>query len=49
VTLVEKTAELGGQFRLAAGQPERGEIGALLHWYRGQLENCRYRSSFARK
>ena len=38
VTLVEKTAELGGQFRLAAGQPERGEIGALLHWYRGQLE-----------
>ena len=38
VTLVEKTAELGGQFRLAAGQPERGEIGALLHWYSGQLE-----------
>ena len=38
VTLVEKTGELGGQFRLAAGQPERGEIGALLHWYRGQLE-----------
>jgi len=38
VTLVEKAGELGGQFRLAAGQPERGEIGALLHWYRGQLE-----------
>ncbi len=38
VTLVEKFGELGGQFRLAAGQPERGEIGALLHWYRGQLE-----------
>jgi 2,4-dienoyl-CoA reductase-like NADH-dependent reductase (Old Yellow Enzyme family)/thioredoxin reductase len=38
VTLVEKTGELGGQFRLAAGQPERGEIGALLHWYRTQLE-----------
>jgi 2,4-dienoyl-CoA reductase-like NADH-dependent reductase (Old Yellow Enzyme family)/thioredoxin reductase len=38
VTLVEKTGELGGQFRLAAGQPERGEIGALLHWYRAQLE-----------
>jgi 2,4-dienoyl-CoA reductase-like NADH-dependent reductase (Old Yellow Enzyme family)/thioredoxin reductase len=38
VTLVERTAELGGQFRLAAGQPERGEIGALLHWYSGQLE-----------
>jgi 2,4-dienoyl-CoA reductase-like NADH-dependent reductase (Old Yellow Enzyme family)/thioredoxin reductase len=38
VTLVEKSDELGGQFRLAAGQPERGEIGSLLHWYRGQLE-----------
>jgi 2,4-dienoyl-CoA reductase-like NADH-dependent reductase (Old Yellow Enzyme family) len=38
VTLVEKTGELGGQFRLAAGQPERGEIGGLLHWYRTQLE-----------
>jgi 2,4-dienoyl-CoA reductase-like NADH-dependent reductase (Old Yellow Enzyme family)/thioredoxin reductase len=38
VTLVERAGELGGQFRLAAGQPERGEIGALLHWYRGQLE-----------
>jgi len=38
VTLVEKSGELGGQFRLAAGQPERGEIGALLHWYRTQLE-----------
>ncbi|MGE0118582.1 MAG: FAD-dependent oxidoreductase [Dongiaceae bacterium] len=38
VTLVEKTGELGGQFRLAAGQPERGEIGTLLHWYRTQLE-----------
>ncbi|HUL07895.1 MAG TPA: FAD-dependent oxidoreductase [Candidatus Acidoferrum sp.] len=38
VTLVEKAGELGGQFRLAAGQPERGEIGALLHWYRGQLQ-----------
>jgi len=38
VTLVEKTGELGGQFRLAAGQPERGEIGQLLTWYRTQLE-----------
>jgi len=38
VTLAEKAGELGGQFRLAAGQPERGEIGSLLHWYRGQLE-----------
>ena len=38
VRLVEKTAELGGQFRLAAGQPERGEIGDLLTWYQRQLE-----------
>ncbi len=38
VTLVERDGELGGQFRLAAGQPERGEIGQLLGWYRDQLE-----------
>jgi 2,4-dienoyl-CoA reductase-like NADH-dependent reductase (Old Yellow Enzyme family)/thioredoxin reductase len=38
VTLVERQGELGGQFRLAAGQPERGEIGGLLTWYQGQLE-----------
>ena len=38
VTLVEKSGELGGQFRLAAGQPERGEIGQLLTWYQRQLE-----------
>ncbi len=38
VTLVERGSELGGQFRLAAGQPERGEIGELLTWYQAQLE-----------
>jgi 2,4-dienoyl-CoA reductase-like NADH-dependent reductase (Old Yellow Enzyme family) len=38
VRLAERGAELGGQFRLAAGQPERGEIGALLNWYQVQLE-----------
>jgi 2,4-dienoyl-CoA reductase-like NADH-dependent reductase (Old Yellow Enzyme family) len=38
VRLVERSGELGGQFRLAAGQPERGEIGGLLTWYQGQLE-----------
>ena len=43
VTLVEKTGELGGQFRLAAGQPERGEIGELLAWYRAQLEKLQVR------
>ena len=37
VTLVEMTGELGGQFRLAAGQPERGEISELLTWYQTQL------------
>ena len=43
VRLVEKTAELGGQFRLAAGQPERGEIGDLLTWYQRQLEQMQVR------
>jgi len=38
VTLVERHFELGGQFRLAAGQPERGEIGGLINWYVQQLE-----------
>jgi len=37
VRLVEKSGELGGQFKLAAGQPERGEIGAFLTWYQTQL------------
>jgi thioredoxin reductase len=37
VRLVERSSELGGQFRLAAGQPERGEIGGLLNWYQIQL------------
>ena len=43
VTLVEKADALGGQFRLAAAQPERGEIGALLTWYREQLEKLQVR------
>ncbi len=43
VRLVEKQAELGGQFRLAAGQPERGEIGQLLTWYQHQLEKHQVR------
>lgn len=43
VRLVEKGPELGGQFRLAAGQPERGEIGQLLNWYRTQLEKLQVR------
>ena len=38
VRLVEKLSEIGGQFRLAAGQPERGEIGGLISWYQTQLE-----------
>ncbi len=38
VRLVEKSGELGGQFRLAAGQPERGEVGGFLAWYQGQLQ-----------
>ena len=43
VTLVEKADALGGQFRLAAAQPERGEIDELLGWYRGQLEKLQVR------
>ena len=43
VTLAERGDELGGQFRLAAGQPERGEIGQLLTWYQGQLEKLQVR------
>ena len=38
VRLVERSAELGGQFRLAAGQPERGEVGQYLNWAINQLE-----------
>ncbi len=43
VRLVERQAELGGQFRLAAGQPERGEIAQLLTWYQRQLERHQVR------
>ena len=43
MTLVEKAADLGGQFRLAAAQPERDEIGELLGWYRSQLEKLQVR------
>jgi len=43
VRLVERQAELGGQFRLAAGQPERGEIAQLLTWYGRQLEKHQVR------
>ena len=40
VTVVERGAELGGQLRLAASQPERGEISELLVWYQSQLEKA---------
>ncbi|MFO1170980.1 MAG: FAD-dependent oxidoreductase [Hyphomicrobiaceae bacterium] len=43
VRLVEKRPELGGQFKLAAGQPERGEIGFFLNWYLKQLEQMQVR------
>lgn len=38
VTLVEATHELGGAFRLAGRQPQRGQILDLLAWYERQLE-----------
>jgi 2,4-dienoyl-CoA reductase-like NADH-dependent reductase (Old Yellow Enzyme family) len=43
VRLVERLDEIGGQFRLAAGQPERGEIGGLISWYQTQLEKLQVR------
>ena len=43
VTLCEKSGELGGQFRLAGGQPERGEINGFLDWYQKQLEALQVR------
>ncbi len=44
VTLAERDGELGGQFRLAAVQPERGEIGELLGaYYQGQIEKLQVR------
>jgi 2,4-dienoyl-CoA reductase-like NADH-dependent reductase (Old Yellow Enzyme family) len=49
VRLVEKSGELGGQFRLAAGQPERGEIGQLLTWYQRQLEKHQVRVELRRE
>ena len=49
VRLVERSAELGGQFRLAAGQPERGEIGQLLTWYQSQLEKLQVSIEFRRE
>jgi NADPH-dependent 2,4-dienoyl-CoA reductase/sulfur reductase-like enzyme len=49
VRLAEKGTELGGQFRLAAGQPERGEIGQLLTWYQHQLERMQVRVELRRE
>ena len=49
VTLVERGRELGGQFRLAAGQPERGEIGELLAWYGDQLRRLQVRVELGRE
>ena len=49
MTLVEKAAALGGQFRLAAAQPERDEIGELLGWYGTQLEKLQVRVELGRE
>lgn len=48
VRLVDRNGELGGQFRLAAGQPERGEIGLLLNWYHSELERHQVRVELRR-
>ena len=38
VTLLERDAELGGQFRLAGRQPSRGQILDLIAWYERRLD-----------
>ncbi|MDP6788714.1 MAG: FAD-dependent oxidoreductase [Rhodospirillales bacterium] len=39
VTLVDRNERIGGQFRLAATQPKRGEVAELLYgYYQGRLE-----------
>jgi len=38
VTLVERTGDMGGQFRLAGLQPSRDQITDLLAWYGRRLE-----------
>lgn len=43
VTLIEAGPQVGGQFRLAALQPRRGQIGDLLRWYERQLEKLQVR------
>lgn len=37
VEIVEASAQIGGQFRLASLQPRRGQIADLLGWYERQL------------
>lgn len=37
VTLLERDEELGGQLRIAARPPGRGEFGHLIDWYSNQL------------
>ncbi len=38
VTLYEKSDRLGGQFRLAAMPPSKGELAAFLNWQENQLK-----------
>ncbi len=38
VTVLERDADIGGQFLLAARQPSRGQIGQLLRWYGHRLK-----------
>jgi 2,4-dienoyl-CoA reductase-like NADH-dependent reductase (Old Yellow Enzyme family)/thioredoxin reductase len=38
VTLVDRGDQLGGQFRLAANQPSREQIGDLLAWFQRELD-----------
>lgn len=38
VTLCEAADKIGGQFRLAGGQPRRGQLIELLEWYERQFE-----------
>ena len=49
VTLLERGAQLGGQFRLAGLQPSRGQILDLLAWYGAQPRGARRRGPARRR
>ena len=49
VTLIEKQKRLGGQLRVAARPPRRGEFRHLINWYRIQMKKLRVRVHLGQK